>query len=115
MRGGIRPSWPGQGGRSVKVTAVDFDRLKLLEQKRTAALVRLLMRQSPPVRRSGGGTVASKKATVKDEPRVKIVYYSFGTQTYQIDPSRQKVYRRFVEIETGRASTIFASWRASTV
>jgi len=25
------------------------------------------------------------------------------------------VYRRFVEIETGRASTIFASWRASNI
>ena len=59
--------------------------------------------------------MASKKATVKEQPRVKIVDYSFGTQTYQIDPNRQKVYRRFVEIETGRASTIFASWRASNV
>ena len=57
--------------------------------------------------------MARKKETVKDEPIVKIVDYSFGTQTYQIDPDRQKVYRRFVEIETGRASTIFASWRAS--
>jgi hypothetical protein len=44
---------------------------------------------------------------------VNVINYSFGTQTYQIDPKRQKVYRRFVEIETGRASTIFASWRAS--
>ena len=57
--------------------------------------------------------MARKKETVKDEPIVKIVDYSFGTQMYQIDPDRQKVYRRFVEIETGRASTIFASWRAS--
>jgi hypothetical protein len=64
-----------------------------------------------------GGAVASKKVTVKvtgkDEPKVKVVDYSFGTQTYQIDPDRQKVYRRFVEIETRRACTIYASWRAS--
>jgi hypothetical protein len=59
--------------------------------------------------------VAKKKATLKVEPKVNVVDYSFGTQTYQIDPERQKVYRRFVEIETGRASTIFASWRASNV
>ena len=59
--------------------------------------------------------MASKKATVKVEPKVKVVDYSYGTQTYQIDPARQKVYRRFVEIETGRASTIYASWRASTI
>jgi len=59
--------------------------------------------------------VASKKPTAKVEAKIKVVDYSYGTQTYQIDPERQKVYRRFVEIETGRASTIFASWRASTV
>ena len=59
--------------------------------------------------------MASKKVTAKDEPKVKIVDFSFGTHLYQIDPDRQKVYRRFVEIETGRASTIFASWRASNV
>jgi len=59
--------------------------------------------------------VAIKKATVKVEPKIRVIDYSYGTQTYQIDPERQKVYRRFVEIETGRASTIYASWRASTV
>ena len=58
--------------------------------------------------------MASKKTTAKVEPKVQVINFSFGTQTYQIDPERQKVYRRFVEIETGRASTIFASWRAST-
>jgi len=66
-------------------------------------------------RSSRGGAVASKKPTAKVETKIKVVDYSYGTQTYQIDPDRQKVYRRFVEIETGRASTIFASWRASTV
>jgi hypothetical protein len=59
--------------------------------------------------------VASKKTIVKVEPKVNVIDFSFGTQTYQIDPKRQKVYRRFVEIETGRASTIYASWRASTL
>ena len=57
--------------------------------------------------------MATKKATVKVEPKSKVVNFDFGAQTYQIDPERHKVYRRFVEIETGRASTIFASWRAS--
>ncbi len=59
--------------------------------------------------------MATKKAAVKVEPKSQVVEYSFGTQTYQIDPERHKVYRCFVEIETGRASTIFASWRASNV
>ena len=59
--------------------------------------------------------MASKKSNAKTEPKIKVIDYNYGTQTYQIDPERHKVYRRFVEIETGRASTIFASWRASTV
>ncbi len=58
--------------------------------------------------------MATKKSPIKVEPEVRVIDYSFGSHTYQIDPERQKVYRRFVEIETGRASTIFASWRAST-
>lgn len=116
MRGSIRPSWRGPGGISVKVTAHGISKLKLLEEKRAAPLVRLLMRNGLTRETIGrGGTVASKKATVKEESIVKIVDFSFGAQTYQIDPDRQKVYRRFVEIETGRASTIFASWRASNV
>lgn len=57
--------------------------------------------------------MASKKVPVKIVPKVKVIDYNFGAQTYQIDPDRHKVYRRFVEIETGRASTIIASWRAS--
>ena len=58
--------------------------------------------------------MASKKAIAKVQPKIQVITYSYGTQTYQIDPERHKVYRRFVEIETGRASAIFASWRAST-
>jgi hypothetical protein len=67
--------------------------------------------------RSGWGyrVANNKKTNGKAEPKVKVVTYSYGTQTYQIDPERHKVYRQFVEIETGRASTIFASWRAQNV
>ena len=43
---------------------------------------------------------------------MRIVDFQFGDRTYQIDPSRQKVYRRFVEIETSKASTILQVWRA---
>ena len=41
-----------------------------------------------------------------------IVSFSFEDRTYQIDPDRRKVYRRFVEIETSRAFEIFSHWRA---
>lgn len=57
--------------------------------------------------------MAKKKAVLKTETKVNVIDYSFGSQTYQIDTERQKVYRRFVEIETSRAATIYSNWRAS--
>jgi hypothetical protein len=57
--------------------------------------------------------VAKKKQATKSQPKLHVVDYSFGSHTYQIDTERQKVYRRFVEIETARAATIFSNWRAS--
>jgi hypothetical protein len=42
----------------------------------------------------------------------KIVSFDFENRTYQIDPGLRKVYRRFVEIETSKASTILQTWRA---
>jgi hypothetical protein len=41
-----------------------------------------------------------------------IVIFDFEDRTYQIDPGRKKVYRRFVEIETSKAWEIFCNWRA---
>ena len=43
----------------------------------------------------------------------KIVTFTHEDQTYQIDPDLRKVYRRFVEIETKKAATIFAVWKES--
>lgn len=57
--------------------------------------------------------MAKKKAAPKVEVKLNVVDYNFGSQTYQIDTERQKVYRRFVEIETSRAATIYSNWRAS--
>jgi hypothetical protein len=58
--------------------------------------------------------VAKKKQASKIEPKVRVINYSFGSYTYQIDTERHKVYRRFVEIETSKAATIYSNWRAST-
>ena len=57
--------------------------------------------------------VARKTKTRTVEP-TPIVSFDFEDRTYQIDPARHKVYRRFVEIETSRASQIFSIWRAAT-
>lgn len=42
----------------------------------------------------------------------RIVNFDFENRTYQIDPGRKKVYRRFVEIETAKAFEILSTWRA---
>jgi hypothetical protein len=43
----------------------------------------------------------------------RIVNFDFEDRTYQIDPNRKKVYRRFVEIETSKAFEILSTWRAA--
>ena len=48
-----------------------------------------------------------------DRPATPIVNFNFEDRTYQIDPGRKKVYRRFVEIETSKAFEILSTWRAA--
>ena len=43
------------------------------------------------------------------------VDFDFEQRTYQIDPVLKKVYRRFVEIETSKASHILSIWRSQIV
>lgn len=52
-----------------------------------------------------------RKTPAKRESQ-QVVIFQFEDRTYQIDPDRQKVYRRFVEIETSKAFEIFANWRS---
>ena len=54
--------------------------------------------------------MARKRLVPVDEKLV--VDFDFNDRTYQIDTQRQKVYSRFVEIETSRAMEIFSTWRA---
>ena len=48
----------------------------------------------------------------KQEPKITVVDFALGNRTYQIDPERQEVYQRFVEIESARASAIYSVWRS---
>ncbi len=43
------------------------------------------------------------------------VDFQFENTTYQIDPTRRKVYRSFVEVETSRASQIIATFHVSSL
>jgi hypothetical protein len=56
-------------------------------------------------------TVTRKSHRRKGEHQASVVNFVFGDRTYQIDPQRQKVYRRFVEIETSKAFEIYSHWR----
>ena len=57
----------------------------------------------------------AKRTTRSDRTPAKIVDFDFEDRTYQIDPDRQKVYRKFVEIETAKAFEIFTVWRGQNV
>lgn len=57
--------------------------------------------------------MARKSVKSPSRPDTHIVLYCHEEQTYQIDPGKRKVYRRFVEIESSRAFQIFTSWRAT--
>jgi len=54
----------------------------------------------------------AKKAKRISESDIRIVDFDFGDRTYQIDTTRRRVYRSFVEIETSKAIEIFSSWRS---
>ena len=52
-----------------------------------------------------------RKATRRQDAN-PFVNFHHNEHTYQIDPERRKVYRRFVEIETAKAAEIFSTWRS---
>lgn len=59
--------------------------------------------------------MARKNRKRVSEAENKIVHFDFEERTYEIDPQRRKVYRRFVEIETSKANEIYTVWRASNL
>jgi hypothetical protein len=53
-----------------------------------------------------------RKVTRRVQDSNPFVNFSHNDHTYQIDPERRKVYRRFVEIETATAAEIVSTWRS---
>ena len=53
-----------------------------------------------------------RKATRRPHDSSPVINFHHNDLTYQIDPERRKVYRRFVEIETAKAAEIFSFWRS---
>ena len=58
--------------------------------------------------------MARKKSVLAIE-KPSFVDFRFEDRVYQIDPNQKKVYRRFVEIETSKASQILSNWRSVAV
>jgi len=56
-----------------------------------------------------------KKAAVRSrkpssKPKNGMVDFSFANVSYQIDPTRRKVYHRFIEVETAKTCLIMGAW-----
>jgi hypothetical protein len=56
-----------------------------------------------------------RKVSRRSQETSPFVHFLHNDATYQIDPERRKVYRRFVEIETSKAAEIFSFWRSQNV
>jgi len=54
----------------------------------------------------------ARKSIARGNQPVPMVTFNFQDRIYQLDVGRKKVYRRFVEIETSKASEILSTWRA---
>ncbi|MBI1949934.1 MAG: hypothetical protein HYS34_01045 [Acidobacteria bacterium] len=54
--------------------------------------------------------IARKKAS---QPQNGMVNFSFANVSYQIDPSRRKVYHRWIEVETAKTCQIMGAWSQS--
>jgi len=55
----------------------------------------------------------ARKRNSRGTQATPIVTFDFEQRTYQIDPGRKKVYRRFVEIETSKAAEILSVWKSA--
>lgn len=42
-----------------------------------------------------------------------MINFSFADVSYQIDPSRRKVYHRWIEVETAKTCQIMGAWSQS--
>ncbi|MCI0566855.1 MAG: hypothetical protein L0170_15575 [Acidobacteria bacterium] len=57
-----------------------------------------------------------KKGTPKRPvPVTSIVEFAYDNTSYQIDPERRKVYRKWIEVESARTYLIMSAWSALNV
>lgn len=56
---------------------------------------------------------ASRKQKQSSHPHNGMISFNFANVSYQIDPSRRKVYHRWIEVETAKTSLIMGAWGQS--
>ena len=49
----------------------------------------------------------------KKQPSNGMVDFSYANVSYQIDPTRRKVYCRWIEVETAKTCQIMGAWSQS--
>jgi hypothetical protein len=52
------------------------------------------------------------KRIAKAESAGRIVDFAYDNTSYQIDPQRRKVYRKWIEVESARTYLIISAWSA---
>ena len=55
--------------------------------------------------------VASKKHSSRQSNGM--IDFSYSNVSYQIDPTRRKVYHRWIEVETAKTCLIMGAWNQS--
>jgi hypothetical protein len=72
---------------------------------------------SPEGQPSGGRRVIKKNAgnarKKSSQTQNGMINFSFADISYQIDPSRRKVYHRWIEVETAKTCQIMGAWSQS--
>jgi len=63
--------------------------------------------------RTGGEMKKGSPKRSASQPRV--VDFAYDNTSYQIDPQRRKVYRKWVEVESARTYLIMSAWSAMNV
>ena len=54
--------------------------------------------------------VTGRPKTSVRKPSHGMIDFSYANISYQIDPTRRKVYHRFIEVETSKTCLIMGAW-----
>jgi hypothetical protein len=53
-----------------------------------------------------------KGSSKRSQALASVVEFAYDNTSYQIDPQRRKVYRKWIEVESARTYRIMSAWSA---